>query len=116
MENVNTEKETTVGGRGGEAESSCPMWTPPWGWGWGGVDGDVGGGRGVGTHAKARGGRRPASHSPGATHQPHVPHNVTLPRLTQREHRKRGGAEAKEGRELGMGRGVRGKGQHTGIR
>lgn len=49
--------------------------------------------------------RQPASHSPGATHQPHVPHNVTLPRLTQREHRERGGAEAKEEgvREGGLG-------------
>lgn len=32
-----------------------------------------------------------ASHGPGATHQPHVPHNVTFPRLPQQEHRKRGG-------------------------
>lgn len=73
------------------------------------------GGRGQGRNTCQSPRRRPASHSPGATHQPHVPHNVTLPRLTQREHRKRGGAEAKEGREGGK-EGVRGKGQQTGIR
>lgn len=42
---------------------------------------------GVVTHATPE---EAASHSPGATHQPHVPHNVTLPRLPQQEHRKRG--------------------------
>lgn len=42
---------------------------------------------GVVTHAKPE---EAASHSPGATHQPHVPHNVTFPRLPQQEHRKRG--------------------------
>lgn len=50
-----------------------------------------------------------ASHGPGATHQPHVPHNVTFPRLPQQEHRKRRRAEAEEGRGQG-------KGQQTGIR
>lgn len=98
MENVDTEKGST-GGRG--TGSSCATRTPGVRTG---VGEDVGGVRG-GRDACQSPRRRPASHSPGATHQPHVPHNVTLPRLTQREHRKRGGAEAKEGRELGMGRG-----------
>lgn len=54
-----------------------------------------GGGGGVGvTHAKPEGA---ASHSPGATHQPHVPHKVTFPRLPQQEHRKRGRQRQKEG-------------------
>ena len=49
--------------------------------------------------------------SPGATHQPHVPRKVALPRLPRQRHRKRREAEAEGG-----GRGGKFKGQQTGVR
>lgn len=64
---------------------------------------------GVVTHATPE---EAASHSPGATHQPNVPHNVTFPRLPQQEHRKKGRQrQRRKGQGKGQQRGIRKKGK-----